>query len=200
MLRDRVAVKESEAMEEPWITVLHAADRAARWHVHQRRKGEAGEPYINHLLEVALLVAQATHGQDFNLVIAALLHDVIEDCDIPASAIAEEFGDDVAGLVAEVTDDKSLPKTERKRLQIDHAAHASNRAKILKLADKISNLRAMEASPPKGWSVERKLDYVHWARRVVAGVRGADAGLEAEFDRAAAIAEQKVTRDAPTHA
>ena len=174
---------------EAWITVLHAADAAARWHVHQRRKGEAGEPYINHLLEVALLVAQATQGQDFNLVIAALLHDVIEDCEIPASAIAAEFGADVAGLVQEVTDDKSLPKTERKRLQIDHAAHASNRAKILKLADKISNLRAMEASPPKGWSVERKLDYVHWARRVVAGVRGADAGLEAEFDAAAIRAE-----------
>lgn len=181
---------------EPWITVLHAADTAARWHVHQRRKGEAGEPYINHLLEVALLVAQATRGQDFNLVIAALLHDVIEDCEIPADAIAAEFGADVAGLVAEVTDDKSLPKTERKRLQIDHAAHASPRAKILKLADKTSNLRAMAASPPKGWSVERKLDYVDWARQVVSGLRGADAGLEAEFDQAASIAAQALAQAA----
>jgi (p)ppGpp synthase/HD superfamily hydrolase len=185
---------------QQWITVLHAAETAARWHVHQRRKGEAGEPYINHLLEVALLVAQATHGQDFNLVIAALLHDVIEDCEIPASAIAAEFGADVAGLVAEVTDDKSLPKLERKRLQIDHAAHASPRAKILKLADKISNLRAMQASPPKGWSSERKLDYVAWARQVVAGLRGTDAGLEAEFDRTATTAEQAIHQDAPTHA
>jgi len=185
---------------QQWITVLHAADTAARWHVHQRRKGEAGEPYINHLLEVALLVAQATEGQDFNLVIAALLHDVIEDCEIPASAIAAEFGDDVAGLVAEVTDNKSLPKTERKRLQIDHAVHASPRAKILKLADKISNLRAMQASPPKGWSIERKLDYVDWARQVVAGLRGIDARLEAEFDRAATTAEQAIHQDAPTHA
>jgi GTP diphosphokinase / guanosine-3',5'-bis(diphosphate) 3'-diphosphatase len=172
----------------PWITVLHAADAAARWHVDQRRKGEAGEPYINHLLEVALLVAEATDGQDFNLVIAALLHDVIEDCDIPASEIAAEFGADVAGLVAEVTDDKTLPKLERKRLQIDHAAHASARAKILKLADKISNLRAMAASPPKGWTLERKQEYVAWSRQVVAGVRGASPWLEAEFDQAAAIA------------
>lgn len=185
---------------EPWITVLHAADTAARWHVHQRRKGEAGEPYINHLLEVALLVAQATQGQDFNLVIAALLHDVIEDCEIPASAIAAEFGDDVAALVQAVTDDKTLPKTERKRLQIDHAAHASPRAKILKLADKISNLRAMAASPPKGWSIERKLDYVDWSRRVIAGVRGANAGLEAEFDQAAATAERALGNIQPSEA
>ena len=174
---------------EPWITVLHAADTAARWHVHQRRKGEAGEPYINHLLEVALLVAQATKGQDFNLVIAALLHDVIEDCEIPAGEIAAHFNADVAGLVQEVTDDKTLPKTERKRLQIDHAAHASPRAKILKLADKVSNLRALAASPPKGWSAERRLDYVAWSRRVAAGLQGANAWLESEFAAAARTAE-----------
>jgi len=185
---------------EAWIAVLHAAETASRWHVHQRRKGAAGEPYINHLLEVALLVARATQGRDFNLVIAALLHDVIEDCEIPATAIAAEFGENVAGLVAEVTDDKTLPKTERKRLQIDHAAHASQRAKILKLADKISNLRAMDASPPKGWSVERKLDYVDWARQVVAGLRGVDGGLEAEFDRAAQVAEQAMRLTEPTQA
>ena len=178
---------------EAWITVLHAADAAARWHVHQRRKGEAGEPYINHLLEVALLVAQATQGQDFNLVIAALLHDVIEDCEIPASAIAAEFGADVAGLVQEVTDDTSLPKAERKRLQIDQAARITARAKILKLADKISNLRAMADSAPKGWSVERKLDYVDWARQVIAGLRGANAGLEDAFDHAARDAEHALT-------
>ena len=177
---------------EPWITVLHAAETAARWHVHQRRKGEAGEPYINHLLEVALLVARATHGRDFNLVIAALLHDAIEDCETPASEIAAAFGADVAGLVQEVTDDKSLPKLDRKRLQIEHAAHASPRGKILKLADKVSNLRALAASPPKGWSVERRLDYVDWARQVVAGLRGEDAWLEGEFDIAATAAARAV--------
>ncbi len=133
-------------------------------------------------------MAQATRGQDFNLVIAALLHDAIEDCETPASEIAAQFGADVAALVQEVTDDKTLPKTERKRLQIAHAAQASPRGKILKLADKVSNLRALAASPPKGWSVERRLDYVDWARNVVAGLRGADAGLEAEFDTAAQAA------------
>ncbi|MSO90686.1 MAG: bifunctional (p)ppGpp synthetase/guanosine-3',5'-bis(diphosphate) 3'-pyrophosphohydrolase [Acetobacteraceae bacterium] len=185
---------------EPWITVLHAADTAARWHVHQRRKGEAGEPYINHLLEVALLVAQATKGQDVNLVIAALLHDVIEDCDIPATDIAIHFNSDVAGLVQEVTDDKTLPKAERKRRQIDHAAHASARAKILKLADKISNLRALAASPPKGWSAERRLDYVDWSRHVATGLRGADAWLETELAAAAQMAERATEQSEPTQA
>jgi (p)ppGpp synthase/HD superfamily hydrolase len=177
---------------EAWITVLHAANTAAQWHVHQRRKGEAAEPYINHLLEVALLVAQATGGKDFDLVIAALLHDAIEDCETPSSEIARHFGPDVAELVLAVTDDKSLPKTERKRLQVEHAAHAVPRARLLKLADKTSNLRAMAASPPKGWAFDRKLEYVTWARQVVAGVRGTHAWLEAQFDQAADAAERAI--------
>jgi len=98
-----------------WLQVLKAADAAARWHVHQRRKGASKEPYINHLLEVALLVAEATGGRDPNLVIAALLHDAIEDSEVPGEVIADAFGEDVATIVAEVTDDKGLPKATRKR-------------------------------------------------------------------------------------
>jgi guanosine-3',5'-bis(diphosphate) 3'-pyrophosphohydrolase len=97
-----------------WLLVLKAADAAARWHVHRRRKGPAEEPYINHLVEVAMLVAEATDGADTNLVIAALLHDAIEDCEVPNELIAETFGDDVASIVAEVTDDKRLAKDQRK--------------------------------------------------------------------------------------
>jgi GTP diphosphokinase / guanosine-3',5'-bis(diphosphate) 3'-diphosphatase len=111
-------------MAKEWITVLRAADAAARWHVHQRRKGAAEEPYVNHLLEVATLVAEATDGKDPELVIAALLHDSIEDQEVPRSVIAEAFGDGVAKLVEEVTDDKRLEKQERKRLQVEHA-HAT---------------------------------------------------------------------------
>jgi GTP diphosphokinase / guanosine-3',5'-bis(diphosphate) 3'-diphosphatase len=90
-----------------WLSVLRAADAAARWHVHQRRKGAAEEPYVNHLLEVASLVAEATQGKEPDLVIAALLHDAIEDQEVPAELIAREFGENVCGLVKEVTDDKS---------------------------------------------------------------------------------------------
>lgn len=116
-----------------WVAVLRAADAAARWHVHQRRKGKAEELYINHLLEVASLVAEATDGQDSGLVIAALLHVAIEDQEVPAEMIAEAFGTGVAQIVLEVTDDKRLPKPERKAKQVEHAPTKSQRAKVLKL-------------------------------------------------------------------
>jgi GTP diphosphokinase / guanosine-3',5'-bis(diphosphate) 3'-diphosphatase len=156
-----------------WLQVLKAADAAAKWHVHQRRKGPAKEPYINHLLEVATLVADATGGTDTNLVIAALLHDAIEDCEVPRELIAEAFGDDVASINEEVTDDKTLPKQVRKDEQVKTASKKSLRAKLLKLADKTSNLRAVAVSPPADWSVRRKKAYVDWSRELVnKGLRG----------------------------
>src|SRR3954468_22208614 len=175
-----------------WIAVLKAADAAARWHVHQRRKGAAQEPYINHLLEVASLVAEATEGKDPDLVIAALLHDAIEDQEVPREMIAEIWGEEVAEIVDEVTDDKALPKQERKDKQVESASKKSSRAKLLKLADKTSNLRAITASPSPEWSVKRRLEYVRWARDVVAGLRGTNEWLEAEFDEAAEAADESV--------
>jgi (p)ppGpp synthase/HD superfamily hydrolase len=175
-----------------WIAVLKAADVAARWHVHQKRKGAAQEPYVNHLLEVASLVAEATQGSDPNLV-AALLHDAIEDQEVPREMIAQVFGADVACLVEECTDDKSLEKQERKRLQTVHAIHRSPRAKVIKLADKTSNLRTISSSPSPDWSVKRRLEYVTWAREVAAGLRGTNAWLEDQFDQAAAMALQSVS-------
>lgn len=176
-------------MEAGLLRVLRAAEMASRWHVAQRRKGDAQEPYINHLLEVAQLVGEATGGRDADLVVAALLHDAIEDCEIQPATIEAEFGADVRMLVQSVTDDKTLPKAMRKQLQVERAPGKPRRAKLLKLADKTSNLRAMAASPPANWSVERRLEYVVWARAVVAGVRGTHAGLEALFDEAADRAE-----------
>ena len=170
--------------------VLKAADTAARWHAHQRRKGSAQEPYINHLLEVAMLVADATGGTDTNLVIAALLHDAIEDCKVPKELIAETFGEDVASIVEEVTDDKNLAKEVRKAKQVETASTKSPRAKLLKLADKTSNLRAVATSPPADWSVQRKKDYVAWSGKVAEGLRGANQKLEEQFDQAAAAAQR----------
>ena len=165
-------------------------------HIDQRRKGAAAEPYINHLAEVAEMVAASTDGADADLVVAAVLHDVVEDTPVSIEHVAAEFGDRVAGLVAEVTDDKALPKAERKRLQIEHASSASVGAKTIKLADKISNLRALAASPPVSWSPERRAEYLAWARQVVDGCRGANPELEALFDGAAAALE---SRRAGTH-
>ena len=164
------------------LKVAHALDFAARTHAGQRRKGEAKEPYINHLAEVARLVAEATDGTDTDLVVAALLHDSYEDRGVTADELAREFGRDVADIVLECTDDKSLPKPERKRLQAETAPHKSDRARMLKLADKTSNLRSILASPPSHWDLERKRTYFEWAASVVAGCRGLNARLEAAFD------------------
>ncbi len=166
------------------LGLARAYDFAARKHINQQRKGEAAEPYINHLTEVALLVAQATAGADADLVIAAVLHDTVEDTETSPADIAAVFGDRVADLVAECTDDKSLPKAERKRLQIAHAGAASGGAKRIKIADKTSNLRSMCASPPAGWPPQRIAEYIGWAREVVDRCRGVDPWLEAQFDAA----------------
>jgi len=166
------------------VRITRALDFAARKHAGHRRKGLAAEPYINHLAEVALLLAVATDGKDTELVMAGLLHDCIEDQGVRFEELAELFGADVADLVGEVTDDKSLAKAERKRLQIEHAPHKSERARMLKIADKISNLHSMSSSPPKDWDVKRRREYFEWAKAVVAGCRGVSPSLEAKFDEA----------------
>jgi (p)ppGpp synthase/HD superfamily hydrolase len=170
--------------ESPVLLFARALDFAARKHAHQRRKGELAEPYVNHLSDVARLLAEATKGEDVTIVIAGLLHDTLEDTETSFEELAKEFGQDVAELVAEVTDDKALPKAERKRLQIETAPHKSARARMIKLADKTSNLHSLISSPPRDWSGERIREYIDWSGKVVAGCRGVSAYLEAEFDRA----------------
>lgn len=153
---------------------------AAVKHVDQRRKGAAAEPYMNHLTEAAELVAAA--GADIDVVIAAVLHDTVEDTGTTPAELALAFGRRVADLVLEVTDDKSLPRGERKQRQIEHAVHLTAEAKLIKLADKIANLRAVRNSPPVSWSRARIAEYVDWAREVVAGCRGVSPWLEGQFD------------------
>lgn len=162
--------------------VLSAAHYAAGKHASQKRKGEAAEPYINHLIEVAHLVSTASPEQDANLVIAALLHDVIEDAGATEDELVRHFGSDVANLVAEVTDDKTLPKAERKRLQVENAPKKSVRAQTIKLADKISNLRAILSSPPADWDAIRKREYFAWAKQVVDGFTSPNPVLKEEFE------------------
>ena len=176
-------------MSNDILLITRAMDFATRAHTDQRRKGAREEPYINHLTDVAWMLAQATAGKDAALIAAGLLHDTIEDQEITHEALVSEFGEDVAALVMEVTDDKSLPKAERKRLQIEHASHKSSRARMLKTADKTSNLRAILHSPPADWGEERKLEYFEWANKVVAGCRGINPWLEAQFDEALAAGQ-----------
>jgi (p)ppGpp synthase/HD superfamily hydrolase len=164
--------------------LMRAASFAAEKHVGQRRKGATAEPYINHVLEVATLVAGALQEPDVNLVMAALLHDTIEDTDATKAELTKQFGTDVADLVAECTDDKSLAKEERKRLQIVNAPHKTRRAQAIKVADKTSNLRAILTSPPADWDHERKRNYFAWAKEVVDGLTAPNPVLKAEFDKA----------------
>ncbi len=162
--------------------LIEAASYAARQHTGQIRKGERAEPYINHPLEVASLIAGVGKVEDLDVLIAAILHDTIEDTDSTAEELTVMFGERVTGFVLEVTDDKSLPKAERKRLQIEHSPHLSHEAKHIKLADKISNVTDITHSPPADWDLQRRLDYIQWAENVVQGLRGANEYLEKYFD------------------
>lgn len=176
------------------VRILQAAEFAAEAHAHQRRKGEDAEPYLNHLIEVAAVVAEATQG-DPDAVIGALLHDTIEDTTTRAEDVERRFGKSIAALVLELTDDKSLPKQERKDLQVANAPHKSRTASVIKVADKISNLRAIALSPPP-WPAERKRHYVDWAREVVAGLPHKPAELLKHFEEAAAAASAAIDRGA----
>jgi hypothetical protein len=171
---------------------------AAEAHRNQRRKGAAQEPYINHLIEVLDLVVQTT-SDDMDTLIAALLHDVVEDTPTTYEDVAKSFGERVAEIVRENSDDMTLPKAERRRVRIAAMARKSREARIVKIADVISNLRAIAVSPPAGWSAERKLGYVEGCRKLVDVARGTEASIERIFDETAADVERTIRDDAPFH-
>jgi guanosine-3',5'-bis(diphosphate) 3'-pyrophosphohydrolase len=172
-----------ELPEPPLAFLLRALEFAARKHRDQRRKGEGAAPYINHPIAVAAVVAGMGGVDDPVTLAAAVLHDTVEDTETTLEELEREFGVEVRDVVDEVTDDKELAKAERKRLQIEHAPSASRRAKVLKLGDKISNIRDLVHAPPGGWSLERKVEYLDWTEQVVAGCRGANAALDELYDR-----------------
>jgi GTP diphosphokinase / guanosine-3',5'-bis(diphosphate) 3'-diphosphatase len=164
--------------------VLRALAFAAEKHRGQRRKDRDASPYINHPIALADLLVNEAGIDAAEVITAAILHDTLEDTATTRGELEAEFGADVASIVAEVTDDKSLPKAERKRRQIDHAAEVSDRAVLVKLADKICNLRDMEQSPPAGWSLERNREYFDWSKAVVDRIRDRHPQLAALFDLA----------------
>lgn len=165
--------------------VIRAAHFAALKHSGQRRKDAAASPYINHPLTLATVLANEGGVTDTATLCAALLHDTIEDTKTTRAELVGAFGQEIADIVAEVTDDKTITdKAERKRLQVEHAAHISPQAKRVKLADKIANLRDVAHSPPKGWLLQEQREYFDWAKRVIDQLRGVDARLEAVFDAA----------------
>jgi guanosine-3',5'-bis(diphosphate) 3'-pyrophosphohydrolase len=162
--------------------ILDALQFAARKHRDQRRKDLEASPYINHPIALAHVLWEEGRVHEAAVIQAALLHDTIEDTETTVEELRARFGRKVAKIVAEVTDDKTLPKAERKRLQVEHAPHISREAKLVKLADKISNLRDMAAGAPRTWPKSRVREYFDWAKRVVDAMRGVHPVLERIFD------------------
>lgn len=173
---------------------MDAARFAAEKHARHRRKDAEATPYINHLIDVAAMIAEVVGDSDPNLVIAGLLHDAIEDVGVTREEIAARFGDDVAELVWLVSDDKALGQAARKRAQIDGAPGKPPRVQVLKTADKISNLRSILAAPPVDWPDEQCRDYVRWARAVVGAFREPPPMLIERFEEVARALEERYGR------
>lgn len=159
------------------MSLLEAIDFAAQKHRLQRRKDSEETPYINHPVGVALLLHQAG-VQDDTVLLAAILHDTVEDTDTAFEEIAQRFGTKVASMVREVTDDRTLGKEDRKQRQVDTIAGKSQGAKLIKLADKLYNLRDLRRELPKGWTEERRTDYFLWALEVTSRIKGTNEQLE----------------------
>lgn len=168
---------------------MRALRYASEQHSGQRRKGSSQKPYINHPIQVAEILWEAGEAQDMAVLTAALLHDTVEDTRATPREIAEKFGEKVRDLVMEVTDDKSLPSSERKQRQIAKAPHLSAGARQIKLADKISNVMEITDDPPANWSRQRRLEYLDWTQQVIDGLRGHNPALEARYD--AVLAESR---------
>jgi len=178
--------------------ILKACEFAAVRHKGQFRKGADKTPYINHPVQVAELLANDADENDPVLLAAAILHDVVEDTvetddekEELIKNMTEIFGEEIISIVLEVTDDKNLEKAERKRLQVEHAPHLSEKARKLKIADKIMNVRDITYNPPAWWSVERILEYFNWSENVVAGLRGVNKKMEGMFDESLKIGRKK---------
>jgi guanosine-3',5'-bis(diphosphate) 3'-pyrophosphohydrolase len=179
-------------MDESTGLIFKALRFSAKKHNNQRRKDAKASPYINHPIQVAEVLWSIGEVRDVNLLVASLLHDTIEDTDATPEEIQAEFGEEVMSLVLEVTDDKSLPKQMRKQLQVEHAPHKTHKAKLLKLADKISNVGDIISSPPANWSMERIKEYLLWSERVVTGLRGVNEKLERHYDELLANGKQSL--------
>lgn len=164
--------------------IIQALNFAAHKHRDQRRRDVNTSPYINHPIALASVLVNEAGIEDVAVVCGALLHDTVEDTETTPEELEQVFGPQIRAIVMDVTDDKTLEKHVRKQRQIEHATHACREAKLVKLADKICNLRDIASCPPADWSLERKQQYFDWAKAVVDRVRGAHPGLERLFDEA----------------
>ncbi|KAF8365296.1 hypothetical protein PRIPAC_83125 [Pristionchus pacificus] len=177
-----MAEKGSPPPYYPELPKDQAADFAARRHRFQKRKDHRQTPYINHPVGVAYILTTEGRVTDPAVLAAAYLHDTVEDTKTTIEEIEAEFGKEVASIVAECTDDKTLHRDVRKALQIERAPRNSMQAKLVKLADKLYNLRDLERGTPVGWDKRRVKEYFKWSKEVIAGCKGTNDALEAALD------------------
>ncbi len=168
-------------------TLLFAAEK----HKDQRRKDSDASPYINHPIAVAYYLCMHCDVLDADVLIAAILHDTLEDTNTTPEEIEEMFGEDVLRLVEEVTDDKSLSNEVRRKIQVDTVSDKSPGAKLIRLADKISNVTDLLHAPPSGWDAQKKVDYLAWTEKVVDNVRGINTCLEKLYEERLMKAREK---------
>ena len=176
--------------EQDFTQFIKALAFASEKHKEERRKGGSHPPYINHPINVAQILWETGGVRDIHILVAALLHDTVEDTGTKPDEIKRKFGPEVLSLVMEVTDDKSLPKAERKRLQIVHAPQTPKEARQIKLGDKISNVYEIAHDPPADWTIQRRREYLDWTEQVINGMRGSNDALEARYDAVLAEARQ----------
>ncbi len=169
-------------MSKHHSSVIRALVFAAHKHRDQRRKDPEASPYINHPIALADVLCNEGLVDDIETLCAAILHDTIEDTETTADELIQHFGEEISQIVLEVTDDRTLSSSEQKHQQIINAASISDKAKLVKLADKICNLRDIASSSPVGWSLQRRKEYFDWAKQVVEKLRGVHEGLERLFD------------------
>ena len=176
----------------PLDGILKAAIFAAQKHQGQVRKNDLGSPYITHPMQVARVLWDIGGVRDLQTLIAALLHDTIEDTRTTHAEVREAFGEQVLEIVLEVTDNKALEKMTRKRLQVEHAPELSKPARLIKLGDKLVNCRDILENPPSDWTLTRRRNYIQWGADVITQIRGTNAPLESAFDRMLAEAEAQL--------
>jgi (p)ppGpp synthase/HD superfamily hydrolase len=179
--------------------LTQAYDLAARAHAGQRRKG-IDVPYINHPCAVAAMTAEALGHDDIEAIAAAVLHDVLEDTEVTEPELAARFGPRVTALVKELTDAPDwldLPLLDRKARQAEKMARGSIEARVIKIADQLSNIGDL-CMAFGAWPQAHNRAYLAGAQTVVDACRGVAPRLEAAFDAVAKDFQAALDKEAST--